>query len=92
MGLLVRKENQEKRDQLDLQGWLLHKVLREKKGIKGSVEYLAREGRKVSEGNLGLLASQERWEFLELMVSTVPQALWVFEGIKDHLDHKESQG
>lgn len=65
MGLLVRKENREKRGQLALQEWLLSQVLRETRGIRGSVAHLEREDRKVSEGILGLLASQEGWAFQE---------------------------
>lgn len=59
MGALGRRENQEKRGQLDLQEWLFSKVLRETRGKMGSAAYSETEDRKVSEVILGLLAPQE---------------------------------
>lgn len=88
MGLLVRKANQEKKGQLELQEWLS----RGKREIKGSVAHLEREDRKVSEEILGRLAFQERWVFQELMANTAPQDQWASVGIRDPLDHEENQG
>lgn len=63
MGQLVRKENQDQRGQLDHQEGLFRRVQREKRGIKGSVEYLERGDQKESAGNLGLPVFQVAWGF-----------------------------